>query len=1093
MKHLKCKLKHRGACRSCVDTDGHWVRQVQYGPNDKGFALIATLSLLAFVFLLIVAMATMVSIEISTTSASVMSSRARQNALLGLEVGLAELQKQLGPDQRVTASASRMDTNPYDRDDWNSETDTLSIDGVEQVCQRWTGVWDTSRGTDGYVGTAFRKWLVSGDGVASEDVVLTGNASLAGAVVLEEGNTPVEAEKVAIGSGGLFDAYYAYWIDDEGAKAKVNADNASMGTSVLSAEKYGLRAIEDLEFIASGSSSLTSKVDTLPAFELVAESRGGVKAADGVKNHQQDITFYSYGVLANTADGGLKQDLTTGLYDSTSSPSGLIFGPVSGSASSNEDPGGPEWAQLRSWVNHQPDEGTGELSVQASTATQAGAYPILAGFQLYIVPTYSVVGTEVKIYFNIMPSVILWNPYDVPLESNDYVVSLGRTSMNGTSFYEFRDLWTYVWYKLKINGTDYTLTDSSFKGSADFFITSGRMEPGEAIVFSPPAGVHTSYDVANPQPSGATLERGYHPGYSFYFDSTITLPGVSTSLDYIHSGYTSGAYSIRLCQGTNAHLNVLQTAVFLNDRPVSQNFSGTLPMQALPGAGSPLGFGGAIGFKAMHVFTDNDEFWPSAFSGSILLPSSRKWLSEFNPRARLHGAIPFIYENSSVNCITANPSFAANTARGTNGENIMAIGFSDIGGLVDVAYPGIDQAVLFQPAPVRGELRSIAQLSQAPLFNELSDFEGAIRDARFGNLIPAYAIGNARADSLIELDEVSRDWSTSYTPANPSVWGFSGIHYDYSYKLNNALWDEYFFSTLPGTSSDNWPEDPRIRVVDRSSMPTSDMDTVAAGLLVDGPFNINSTSVAAWKALLASFYDTSVTRKDGSVDSPDPDVPRSPLVRLDEPTGGVVDDSGGLTDDEVYIGYRQLDDDQISDLAEAIVEEVKLRGPFGGMAQFVNRMPDRDGTYNESVNAFRLKGALTAAIDKTDINGVLQDSSVEATNSGTVHVIAEAEEGWRSEDLPGWLNQVDILSRVGNVLSARSDTFRIRAYGESVNSVTGDVAIARCEAVVQRMPEYVDSNNNSPEDAYGDLTPINKIFGRRFVVVSFRWLSEDEI
>jgi len=56
------------------------------------------------------------------------------------------------------------------------------------------------------------------------------------------------------------------------------------------------------------------------------------------------------------------------------------------------------------------------------------------------------------------------------------------------------------------------------------------------------------------------------------------------------------------------------------------------------------------------------------------------------------------------------------------------------------------------------------------------------------------------------------------------------------------------------------------------------------------------------------------------------------------------------------------------------------------------------------------------------------------------------------------------------------------------------VATARawCEAVVQRMPAYVDGSN-SVDDRPSELNPINARFGRRFSIVSFKWLSPDEI
>ena len=75
-----------------------------------------------------------------------------------------------------------------------------------------------------------------------------------------------------------------------------------------------------------------------------------------------------------------------------------------------------------------------------------------------------------------------------------------------------------------------------------------------------------------------------------------------------------------------------------------------------------------------------------------------------------------------------------------------------------------------------------------------------------------------------------------------------------------------------------------------------------------------------------------------------------------------------------------------------------------------------------------------------------------------------------------------IMTAIGPTLTVRSDTFRIRAYGEALNPVpepgqtVGKVeATAYCEAVVQRTPQTMPG------------------FGRRFVITYFRWLGPDDI
>jgi hypothetical protein len=508
----------------------------------------------------------------------------------------------------------------------------------------------------------------------------------------------------------------------------------------------------------------------------------------------------------------------------------------------------------------------------------------------------------------------------------------------------------------------------------------------------------------------------------------------------------------------------------------------------------------AVGFKMLHTYIDNEITWKTG-GVAVVWPDTRSWLGQNNPRARLLGPIPFSYLPAAASYyqVTVNPSYLTSMQIGGDERNV---GF-DIGGdQVPVGYSEnfADETVLYQTAPARADLRSIGQLMHAPLFYDGGDLQTRLKNAYFGNLMPAYVIGNSRADPCIPLTQIEMQWAEGPT-GNMAEYQFNGIHYDYSYKLNAALWDRYFFSTLPGTNANNLPENPRLVSASvAGSEPRSDVDLAAEDLFIDGAFNINSTSVDAWRALLASFCEDDVTRRDGAVDNAGGD---SPYTRLDMPFAAPIMDPT-VDDTDSFRGYRRLSADQVQDLAERIVEEVKLRGPFGSLAEFVNRMPNQDAPDSEdSENAFRLRGALAAAIDKAGINATLQDASLAVVPSGIPGVVAEAEAGWRTENLPGWLSQADILARLGSVLSARSDTFRIRAYGESINPVTGEAVSVRCEAILQRLPEFVDSEANvaytpvQPAEAQDAglavLSATNTLLGRRFVIVDFQWLSDEEI
>ena len=71
-------------------------------------------------------------------------------------------------------------------------------------------------------------------------------------------------------------------------------------------------------------------------------------------------------------------------------------------------------------------------------------------------------------------------------------------------------------------------------------------------------------------------------------------------------------------------------------------------------------------------------------------------------------------------------------------------------------------------------------------------------------------------------------------------------------------------------------------------------------------------------------------------------------------------------------------------------------------------------------------------------------------------------------------------------------TGTVRGYGDARDAKGRVIARAVCEAVVRRTRDFAD-----PEDAPDILTPptrdTNKTYGRRFQLISFRWLAANEV
>ena len=183
-------------------------------------------------------------------------------------------------------------------------------------------------------------------------------------------------------------------------------------------------------------------------------------------------------------------------------------------------------------------------------------------------------------------------------------------------------------------------------------------------------------------------------------------------------------------------------------------------------------------------------------------------------------------------------------------------------------------------------------------------------------------------------------------------------------------------------------------------------------------------------------------------------------------------------------------------LAEAVASEVRERGPFTSLADFVNRRPGGDADD-------AAKGPLQAALDRTVNPAVTEMGSDRWSGPNSAAAFPAALDIPKSLGMPGWVYQADVLALLGPVLTARSDTFVVRAYGEAGREPGGEAPPkAWAEAIVQRFPQYRDASNPAhtpvdPDEAeslgLSPLTGTNANFGRRFEVIAFRWLSPGEL
>jgi hypothetical protein len=273
-----------------------------------------------------------------------------------------------------------------------------------------------------------------------------------------------------------------------------------------------------------------------------------------------------------------------------------------------------------------------------------------------------------------------------------------------------------------------------------------------------------------------------------------------------------------------------------------------------------------------------------------------------------------------------------------------------------------------------------------------------------------------------------------------------------------------------------------------------------------GAFNLNSTNVAAWAAVLRgvrfpspqTFRYLSLSSSTGAPSSDTAiatvQSTNAQFLRFSQTAqetyqaeAGQAGSAGARTD-WFRRGMRTLNAPETGALAAKIVDLITARhgeeGPFLSVGDFLAPHP-RYAAFDAEGGEIP-RSLLEVAIAETGINTSLAEFDPEAK----VQMHSQ------------WLTQADVMTALAPMLFARSDTFTIRAYGEAVNPATNTTeGRAWCEALVQRVPEYFDpptGNGNltgdAPEVLPENLTsPLNLANGRRFRILSFRWLTQPDL
>ena len=1142
--------------------------------EERGFSLIATITLLVLLALIAVAVLSLSTVTLRATSATKAQAEARANARLALNMALAELQATIGDDRRITADASILSNaaQPHALGVWESWSPRLAASPTDEGP-------DYEEAKE----QRFLRWLVSGDREerSEESWAEQGPRPAASIELFREatdGFTLSGNQMIVLKDRS--EGRMAWAVAQDGTKAKV---------AVAGPEKARRTVNDDLQVQPRPSLGVidffgepTDEWDRRAARVLDTNQMAldkdiwtGPASVQGGAH----FTAVGAGLATNVVDGGLKTDLSLGFemsdadFDkeewsgegysfknpfhsaneeefkvaSTYENQRPLFEPLAEGTYQVRQPfwpanvhyffpvtSVPTFHSLRSYarIPHHLYRKDGDVTVFEREADHVAADPGTAARGFFDPPPAGFRGQRTQVGIRpvmdrimflisagmesdgelrivITPIVTLWNPYnvaldiegavahvwiDIPydfrwrtysnrgrLQSNDYMYVSGLMGQQFIQQQHGRSVDPYFYAAMTADGDP--LSDSGTNESIHF-------EPGEVRVFAP-----AQQDLLDFEVDASIRER------------TVFLRPVD-SLDQFT---TEGGLSVPT-------FNPVRNIGF--KRKLKQGEAAQLTFSAIPNEDYPFYISLEDATRAKGSNPDHDDrgqaiadILANSFSRSgevVTFKSPRISFSELRDEPIPIGVLESYHrtaqgsdENQPADLVfTGNPRqpwmnpFISNTSFKTGPQYQMRMrAVSSFNGVLQSAEGGRSAYYGATQTPNGGRTNlSFFEIPRSPILSMAGLQHCDLTKTPFA---PANQIANS--------------WASAYVPREKVTDG--ELNVDYCYLFNEALWDRFFFSgaapTLnprSGSGSDEvWENEiagtsveledlleryaqdpnltplrnPRMKPVKLPADPEAWAErlvrpegcmTIASELFIDGAFNVNSTSVEAWKAVLAGLRDASF-----EVDGEEVTISgATPFPRFRDPVG---------EEDDEWNGFRTLDDAEIESLAEELVAEVRERGPFLSLAEFVNR--------RVTGADLGLTGAVQAAIDRAGLNeDYLQESfSTSNYNPGSRANIVPTDTG---VGIPGYLTQADVLKSLAPVISVRSDTFTVRAYGDSRDATGKVVARARIEAIVQRYPEFVDQADQ-PFKAIDDLNGVNATFGRRLKVISIRYIPDSEM
>lgn len=1179
--------------------------------TPAGFALVVTVSIMVLLAVVAIGLLSLSSVVVRGANQSGAQEVAQANARLALVLAIGDLQKALGPDRRSSATAdlagrvdgTALEVGAQPRNNEGLDGVSKGLSTVLAGTRHWTGAFlNNDRPEEIYKKTptaTLDRWLVSGQG-ASPSGAPAVTPALASCAVDSEGRvadpsvaavlvgentvgTGAEAQSNYVAApvvpveveGGLQGAY-AYWVGDEGVKGRINMERSSDDDdsyASLVAQRRGWETVDGFdrypEATGDADRALPGLVTLATTEVLLPEINDGGPSASQSSFHAASAD--SRGLLVNSLEGGLRVDLTAALraglpaevpeggYNNFPVRDGRVIPQLPTRQENLSELTNLTWNHLEDFYRRHEDLDGGALQVRPRTGPDSPSIaPVVLDFRILMGVRFDKQRTgrgepdRYKVYPCGKLSVALANPYSVPMEWDrplDFEIKNLTPSGNRPSrIWQLNSTCVYI---PRDGSMENPGSEKAVFNQAVFRVGPGRLEPGEARAYTQGAKVVRPYLAASSPvvidmaPFATAAPFDFDRCVEMTTDTEVTLP---RTLDVRESWQTTlVALEMRLgsSRGTGGPwLRRLERFELDNGYfgPNQRRFDDTNTSNLRYPVPLML-----YSFQISQPGMDYKNLMPALYEMGQRSSTVRTF-ADFNLRAdTVHKAItsynppPYFMESNDSAALLPFRAPGGETGTGFTRNLVLSPLFWGRAG-----ERGSNATVLFD---VPREFVSLAQLQHADLTNDAVTVSVSHQ--------PGNAFGNSYATPFVQRALVVQertDYEIIGSPNQSGATQFRRNYYDMSHLLNSSLWDRYFFSSIDDATGQ--PVNPALVPASGTELsdPT-DPQQVAGSLMIDGAFNVNSTSKEAWKVLLASSKHLVHPADAGAAEAA---FPRS----LGQPSGHELPPTGENNDS--FSGYRRLTDPELDDLAEELVRQVRKRGPFVSLSHFVNRAlvditeGPRSGPSSLELELSR-SGALQTALDESGVNisydgsrngfgridpeqdrvtfvekegapradldggdrggrppdadpGVKdwavtsrdnnfgavasivadRDNLKQSGSSGGGRGDRSREQGYRSTGIPGWVTQADVLQVIGPVIATRSDTFRIRTSGEARDATGRVLATAWCEAIVQRQPAYLDPAN-APGDPADVLTPVNATFGRRFEIVSFRWLSPNEI